>query len=70
MHYRDTIHPELLDETVEEPIASAPIETVSPGFRATAYVPTTINGEAWESAECFDYVDGRWEGFVSIRRTE
>ena len=41
-----------------------------PEFRATPWRPTIIDGEAWEMSECHELVDGRWEGFVTLRRPE
>lgn len=40
-----------------------------PDFRATEWAPTKVRGEAgWEASICEELIEGRWEGFVSIRR--
>jgi hypothetical protein len=39
-----------------------------PDFKAGAWKPTIIDGEAWECSQCFEWIGGKWEGFVSIRR--
>lgn len=37
-------------------------------FRRTAFRQTRHNGEVIEYAECEELVDGRWEGFVSMKK--
>lgn len=40
---------------------------VEPDFIAYAEQPTTHDGKAYWLRQCFELIEGRWEGFVSMR---
>jgi len=49
-------------------VPAAELRIDQPDFKAGAWKPATIRGEPWEASQCFEFLAGRWEGFVSIRR--
>ena len=41
-----------------------------PYFMATAFRKTKVGGQPALMSQCFEYENGKWEGFVSIRFEE
>jgi len=39
----------------------------SADFRCSAETLEMVSGEKWWVSSCYELVDGRWEGFVSMR---
>ncbi len=44
------------------------LEIDQPGFKASKWRMTLINGELHEMSTCYEWIGGKWEGFVSIRK--
>jgi hypothetical protein len=40
----------------------------NPDFKAGAWEPTRVRGEDCEMSLCFEWIGGKWEGFVAIRK--
>jgi hypothetical protein len=49
-------------------IPQAELAIDRPDFKASIWKPATHAGEPIEYSECYELVNGRWEGFVSIRK--
>ena len=41
-----------------------------PNFKATSFTKTIARGRPALMSSCFEFVGGKWEGFVSIRFKE
>ena len=60
-----------LPPTVELPEGEiGPWRIDEPYFKATPFRKTKVRGQPAMMSQCFEYEDGRWEGFVSIRFEE
>ena len=45
-------------------------EIDGPDFKATKAVETLHNGQAYLIRTCYELIEGRWEGFVSMQCIE
>ena len=49
-------------------IPAAELAIDQPDFKAGVWKRTRLHGEAAEYSECYELIEGRWEGFVSVRK--